>query len=154
MSDPVEPNRVPPGGALSAKMSTLARRDTKPELEVRRALHRRGLRFRVQLKVPGNRRRAIDIAFTRARLAVYVDGCFWHGCPEHHVLPRTNSEWWQWKVDRNRQRDIATDAELTATGWQVLRFWEHTDPEDAADRISTAYEARLRIAASAASGPR
>jgi len=84
-----EPARVRPDGALSAKMSGLARRDTKPEMELRRVLHRRGLRFRVQLKVPGNRRRTIDIAFTRARLAVYVDGCFWHGCPDHHHLPRT-----------------------------------------------------------------
>lgn len=149
-----EPARVSPGGALSAKMSTLARRDTKPEVDLRRALHRRGLRFRVQLKVPGNGRRTIDIAFTRARLAVYVDGCFWHGCPEHHVLPRANSEWWQWKIDLNRRRDVSTDSELTAAGWAVLRFWEHTDPDEAADSVARVYASRLRDVASTSSGPR
>lgn len=138
-----EPSREPPSAALSSKMSTLPRRDTKPEVELRRALHRRGLRFRVQLKVPGNRRRSIDIAFTRARLAVYVDGCFWHGCPDHHTLPRANSEWWQWKIARNHQRDASTDAELRAAGWEVLRFWEHVDPEEAADAVVAAYRSRL-----------
>jgi len=149
-----EPDRVRPGKALSAKMSTLARRDTKPELELRRALHRKGLRFRVQLRVPGNRRRTIDIAFTRARLAVYVDGCFWHGCPDHHILPRTNAQWWQWKVELNRKRDSSTDAELAAAGWKVLRFWEHADSEDAADHIMRVYRARLMELASISSGPR
>lgn len=154
MSSDKEPGRVPPGAVLSAKMSTLARRDTKPEIELRRALHRRGLRFRVQLKVPGNRRRTIDIAFTRVRLAVYVDGCFWHGCPAHHKLPRTNSEWWQWKVELNQRRDTSTSAALEAAGWQVLRIWEHTDPDEAADAVALAYRLRLREAANVSSGPR
>lgn len=149
-----EPQRVSPGGALSVKMSQLARRDTKPEVALRRALHSRGLRFRVQMKVPGNRRRVIDIAFTRARLAVYVDGCFWHGCPEHHVLPRTNSEWWQWKVDLNKRRDASTNEELQAAGWQVLRFWEHTHPEVAAEVTSRAYRSRLLELSKTSSGPR
>lgn len=83
-------------------MATLARRDTAPELALRRELHRRGLRFRVQMKVPGSNRRTIDLAFTRAKLAVYVDGCFWHGCPDHYNAPRANSEWWRWKVERNQ----------------------------------------------------
>lgn len=135
-------------------MSTLARRDTKPELALRRALHRRGLRFRVQLKIPTNRRRTIDVAFTRARLAVYVDGCFWHGCPDHHVLPRTNAEWWQWKVDLVRRRDESTDVELAVSGWQVLRFWEHMDPDEAAAIVEGAYRARLREDSSSSSGPR
>lgn len=148
-----EPHRVRPDKTLSRKMSTLARRDTKPELALRRALHRRGLRFRVQLKVPGNPRRTIDVAFTRVRLAVYVDGCFWHGCPDHHVLPRTNTQWWQWKVELNRKRDGSTDAELTAAGWTVVRFWEHIDPEKAADRIEDVYRARSLKAASTSSGP-
>lgn len=149
-----EPARVSPGGALSAKMSTLARRDTKPEIELRRALHRRGLRFRVQLKVPGNRRRTIDIAFTRARLAVYVDGCFWHGCPDHHHLPRSNSEWWKWKVELNRRRDEDTDASLAASGWRVLRIWEHIDPEVAAELVVIAYVDATSGRASKESGPR
>ena len=143
MSGTKEPSRVRPGSALSARMSTLARRDTKPEMKLRRALHRRGLRFRVQLKVPGNRRRSIDIAFTRARLAVFVDGCFWHGCPDHHVPPKANAEWWRWKVDLNRARDRDTDAKLGAAGWQVLRIWEHVDPEEAADLVAATYRSRL-----------
>ncbi|TIC84576.1 very short patch repair endonuclease [Nocardioides sp. GY 10127] len=127
-----EPDRVSPGGALSRKMSTLARRDTAPELALRRALHARGLRYRVQMKVPGNRRRSIDVALTRVRLAVYVDGCFWHGCPEHGSTPRANSDWWRWKIERNRARDADTTASLEAAGWTVLRFWEHEDPSLAA----------------------
>jgi DNA mismatch endonuclease (patch repair protein) len=116
-------------------MSTLARRDTRPELLLRSELHQRGLRYRVQVKVPGNRRRTIDIAFTRARLAVYVDGCFWHGCPQHHVRPRANSEWWEWKIARNQARDQDTDRELGEAGWEVLRIWEHEEPVAAADQV-------------------
>lgn len=140
---PPEPPRVSPGGSVSEKMSTLARRDTKPEIELRRALHRRGLRFRVQVKVPGNRRRTIDIAFTRARLAVFVDGCFWHGCPEHGTRPRANSEWWAWKIERNQRRDRDTDAHLRDAGWQVLRFWEHDSPAPAAEVVEAAYRSSL-----------
>src|SRR5215207_9136772 len=97
-----EPSRIPPGRSLSPKMSTLARSDTAPEIALRSALHAAGLRFRVQLPMPGNRRRKIDIAFTRAKIAVFVDGCFWHGCPEHGTRPVTNREWWDWKLARNR----------------------------------------------------
>jgi DNA mismatch endonuclease (patch repair protein) len=138
-----EPNRISPGGLLSAKMSRLARRDTAPEIALRQELHRRGLRFRVQVKVPGNNRRTIDIAFTRARLAVYVDGCFWHGCPEHHVRPRANSEWWGWKIERNQARDADTNRELADAGWNVVRIWEHVSATAAADRVEDAYRARL-----------
>lgn len=120
-------------------MSRLARRDTAPELALRRELHHRGLRYRVQVKVPGNNRRTIDIAFTRVRLAVYLDGCFWHGCPEHHVQPRANSDWWLWKIDRNTARDRDTDARLREAGWTVLRFWEHESPIQAADAVQDAY---------------
>lgn len=94
-----------------------------------------GLRYRVQFAVPGNRRRSIDIAFTRVRLAVFVDGCFWHACPDHGTSPRTNSDWWQWKLERNVARDRDTDRLLTAAGWTVLRIWEHEDPRAAATRV-------------------
>ncbi len=124
-------------------MSRLARRDTAPEVGLRRALHRRGLRFRLQVKVPGNNRRTIDIAFTRARLAVYVDGCFWHGCVEHGTTPGTNSEWWSWKLARTRERDRDTDRELKEAGWEVVRVWEHEDPEVAAQLIAQTYASRL-----------
>jgi DNA mismatch endonuclease (patch repair protein) len=123
-------------------MSRLARRDTAPELALRRELHRRGMRFRVQTKVPDNNRRTIDIAFTRVRLAVYVDGCFWHGCPEHHVRPRANSDWWRWKIERNQARDADTDRQLSASGWKVLRIWEHVLITEAADEVEEAYRAR------------
>jgi DNA mismatch endonuclease (patch repair protein) len=138
-----EPGRVRPGAALSAKMSTLARRDTAPELALRRELHRRGLRYRLQVKVPGNNRRTIDIAFTRVKLAVYVDGCFWHGCPEHHVRPKANSDWWRWKVERNQARDKDTERELGAAHWTVIRIWEHEDPVHAAERVRAEWS-RLR----------
>jgi DNA mismatch endonuclease, patch repair protein len=124
-------------------MSRLARRHTKPEVALRRELHRRGLRFRVQLPVPGNRRRTIDIAFTRAKLAVFVDGCFWHGCPEHGVKPSTNSEWWRWKLARNQERDAETARLLEEAGWTVLRLWEHEDVGAAAAEV----EKRWRSAA-------
>jgi DNA mismatch endonuclease (patch repair protein) len=124
-----EPARAAPGPALSSKMSRLARKHTKPELEVRRALHAAGLRYRVQYPVPGNRRRTIDVAFTRAKLAVFIDGCFWHSCPGHGMTPTANSEWWQWKLQRNRARDRDTDQVLHQAGWTVLRFWEHESPD-------------------------
>lgn len=123
-------------------MATLARRDTAPELALRRELHRRGLRYRLQAKVPGNNRRTIDIAFTRARLAVYVDGCFWHGCQTHGTQPRTNSAWWQWKIDRNRARDSDTDRALAEAGWAVIRVWEHEDVVLSAQRIEAAWRLR------------
>lgn len=138
-----EPERGAPPAALSAKMSSLPRHGTKPEVLLRQALHRRGLRFRVQLKVPGNRRRTIDIAFTRARLAVYMDGCFWHGCPAHHVRPKANSDWWQWKIERNQARDRDTDRQLKEAGWDVLRIWEHEDPSEAAHLVEQVYRSLL-----------
>jgi DNA mismatch endonuclease (patch repair protein) len=131
-----EPDRVSPGGALSAKMSGLARQDTAPELGLRRALHALGLRYRLQVRVPGNNRRRIDIAFTRARVAVFVDGCYWHGCPDHGTRPKANREWWDWKIARNKARDADTNLLLTSQGWMVVRVWEHDDPSTAADRIS------------------
>ncbi|MBY9075947.1 very short patch repair endonuclease [Nocardioides sp. WL0053] len=124
-------------------MSRLARRHTKPEVALRRELHRRGLRFRVQLPVPGNRRRTIDIAFTRVKLAVFVDGCFWHGCPEHGVKPSTNPEWWRWKLARNQERDADTTRLLEEAGWTVLRLWEHEDVLASASTV----ELRWRAAA-------
>lgn len=98
-----------------------------PELAVRRLLHAAGLRYRVDYSPLGGRRRA-DIVFTRARLAVYIDGCFWHSCPIHGTTPRSNSNYWLPKLARNIERDEESTKELVAAGWQVLRFWEHEDP--------------------------
>lgn len=116
-------------------MSTARRRDTAPETALRRELHARGLRYRVAYPIPGQRRRTIDAAFTRARLAVFVDGCFWHGCPEHGNRPRANSAWWEAKLATNMERDRDTDRLLSELGWTVLRFWEHEDPLRAAEMI-------------------
>lgn len=100
-------------------------RDTKPELAVRRAVHAVGLRYRVDYRpIPTLNRRA-DLVFTRAKVAVFVDGCFWHGCPEHHTLARTNERFWAEKVRRNRERDAETNDVLAADGWVVIRAWEH-----------------------------
>lgn len=96
-----------------------------PELRLRSDLHARGWRFRVQYPVPGRPRRSIDVAFTRRRIAVLVDGCFWHGCPEHGSRPATNSTYWHEKVQRNQARDRDTDASLIGAGWRVVRIWEH-----------------------------
>lgn len=116
-------------------MSVLRRRDNGPELAVRRLLHAAGLRYRVAWPIPGQRRRTIDIAFTRARVAVYIDGCFWHGCPEHFVMPRSNRGWWTDKIEMNRARDRSATEQLTDLGWTVLRFWEHEAPESVAAAV-------------------
>lgn len=128
---------------VAARMSRQARRDTAPEVALRRELHRRGLRFRVEYPIPGMPRRRADIAFTRAKIAVFVDGCFWHGCPDHKGKPAANAAWWAAKLAGNVARDHETDAHLRALGWTVLRFWEHTDIDSAADAVVAEWVARL-----------
>ncbi|WP_329011451.1 very short patch repair endonuclease [Streptomyces sp. NBC_01601] len=124
-------------------MSRQARKDTKPELAVRRLLHAAGLRYRLEYPVPGMARRRIDVAFTRAKVAVLIDGCFWHGCPEHATRPKANAEWWRQKLDRNIARDLETTEHLNAQGWVVLRFWEHETPEEVAVQVRATVERRL-----------
>lgn len=116
-------------------MSRQRSRDTAPEVALRKLLHARGLRFRVALPIPGLPRQSIDIAFTRVRVAVFVDGCFWHVCPDHRTNPAANSEWWATKLAKNQDRDIATNAHLSSLGWTVVRVWEHESPSAAVDRI-------------------
>jgi DNA mismatch endonuclease (patch repair protein) len=125
---------------LSKRMSGAARRDTAPELALRRELHRRGRRYRVVVRVPGRNRRTIDIAFTRAKLAVFIDGCFWHGCPVHGTTPTHNSGWWTTKLAANYGRDRDTDEHLAREGWAVLRIWEHVPAVEAADQVEAALE--------------
>lgn len=93
-------------------------------------LYARGFRYRVCFRIPGQRRRTIDIAFVRARLAIFIDGCFWHGCPDHQHMPKANASWWAKKMAMNRARDAAATAQLHGLGWTVLRFWEHEAPDD------------------------
>jgi DNA mismatch endonuclease (patch repair protein) len=118
-------------------MKRTRRRDTGPELATRSALHRLGLRFRVDRPVlPGSRRRA-DIVFSRAKVAVFIDGCFWHSCPEHGTMPKANRKFWEEKLTANRSRDRSTDEQLERAGWKVMRFWEHVDPESAAELVAS-----------------
>jgi DNA mismatch endonuclease (patch repair protein) len=117
------------------RMKSTRRRDTPGELALRSILHSMGFRYRIDLTIPGTRRRP-DILFKKARLAVYVDGCFWHGCPVHGSWPKLNGAWWREKIEANKARDRDTILELTAAGWKVLRFWEHTSPALAARRVA------------------
>ncbi|MYT55795.1 DNA mismatch endonuclease Vsr [Streptomyces sp. SID7834] len=130
----------PPSPDVSARMRRQARRDTAPEVAVRRILHASGYRYRVNERVPHLPRRTIDIAFTKAKVAVFLDGCFWHGCPAHATQPKSNAEWWRHKLDRNMARDAETTAHLETDGWTVLRFWEHEPPADVAERVAAAVD--------------
>lgn len=131
----------PVATSVFARMGRQRRRDTAPETALRRALHSRGFRFQVDHPVAGLPRRRADIVFTRVRLAVFVDGCFWHACPEHGTTPRTRNAWWTEKLDRNVARDRDTDARLRGAGWTVLRFWEHQSAEECADIVAGTYRA-------------
>lgn len=119
-------------------MRNQRRRDTSAELAIRREVWRRGLRYRVDVApIPGLRRRA-DLVFSKRRVAVYVDGCFWHQCPIHATFPKANSDWWRAKLEANVARDRDTDRRLADLGWTVIRVWEHEQAAVAADRIEAA----------------
>lgn len=127
--------------AVRRSMQANRGRDTRPELEIRRLLHSQGLRYRVAYRAIPTLRRTIDIAFPRARVAVFIDGCFWHGCPQHYQRPSSNRHYWDPKIARNRERDAETTVAFTAAGWTVLRFWEHEvrdDPGGVVLRIKSA----------------
>jgi DNA mismatch endonuclease, patch repair protein len=135
---------IPPSSAaVSARMRRTPRRDTPAELELRSLLHGRGWRFFVdRAPLASNRRKRADIVFPRYRVAVFLDGCFWHGCPIHGTAPKANAAWWRAKLDANQRRDTATNAELETAGWAVVRVWEHEDPIAAADRVERALRRR------------
>jgi DNA mismatch endonuclease (patch repair protein) len=116
-------------------MQVTPRRDTPSELALRSELHRRGLRFRVDVAVLRGSRRRADIVFPRARVAVFCDGCFWHGCPQHATWPKANAQWWKEKIEKNRERDHNTNELLGNAGWLPIRVWEHEDVGEAADRV-------------------
>jgi DNA mismatch endonuclease (patch repair protein) len=129
----------PTSEAVTTLMRANRRADTKPEQALRSELHRRGLRFRKDRLVRvGELRVKVDIVFPRRRVAVFVDGCFWHGCPEHGHVPRANSAYWGLKLARNAARDQRTTESLRGAGWQVIRLWEHTPADDAAEIVLTA----------------
>lgn len=142
----VTTERLPDGSWASsagvrASMKGNRGRDTAPELALRSLLHRRGLRYRVSTRPLKNSRRTTDIVFPRAKVAVFVDGCFWHGCPEHHRPSSVNSAFWREKIKGNRRRDVETTAMLKAEGWTVIRAWEHDDPAATADYVEAAVRA-------------
>ncbi|MDN6873689.1 very short patch repair endonuclease [Pseudomonas citronellolis] len=133
------PQTVDPVALRSANMARIRGRNTTPEMQLRKALWREGLRYRVQLRVEGTRP---DIVFTSCRLAVFVDGCFWHGCPQHYVMPRSKMEFWSTKLATNTNRDRIQTRRLISNGWRILRFWEHeveTEPERVVAEIIAAY---------------
>jgi DNA mismatch endonuclease (patch repair protein) len=138
--------------ATRHRMLAVRQRDTGPELALRKAVHRLGLRYFVDsAPMPSLRRRA-DLVFPRIRLAVFVDGCFWHGCEQHRVPPVANASWWQLKIARTRSRDKDTSAQLQAAGWTVIRVWEHDDAEEAALLVHAAVT-RLRASPHDSRGP-
>ena len=122
--------------AVRAAMQGNRSKNTRPEIALRRELHGLGLRYRINTTpIPGVRRTA-DVVFTRRKVAVFVDGCFWHGCPEHYRPPTTNDGYWRGKLERNTSRDDRVNALLAEAGWEVVRIWEHESPTDAAARIA------------------
>jgi len=120
----------------SRRMAKIRQKSTGAEVAVRRELYRSALRYRVDLEVLKKPRRVADIAFPGRRIAVFVDGCFWHGCPEHATWPKQNAEFWRQKIEANRLRDADTNSRLFDSGWTVLRFWEHQTPIDVAATIA------------------
>jgi DNA mismatch endonuclease (patch repair protein) len=123
--------------AVRARMRRQATRNTSVELAVRRALYARGLRYRVHQRPLTGLPRVADVVFSKVRVAVFVDGCFWHACPEHATWPRSNAEWWRNKLERTRSRDAETDDLLSEAGWIPVRIWEHEEPVQAATRLAT-----------------
>ncbi|MFF2494183.1 very short patch repair endonuclease [Agromyces sp. NPDC058064] len=113
-------------------------RDTGPELAIRRLLHSRGRRYRVNFKPIQGLRRSADVVFTKQRVVVFIDGCFWHGCPVHYVAPKVNAAFWSAKIDANRARDADTTDRFLAEGWCVVRIWEHEAPDIAVALIECA----------------
>lgn len=128
----------PSSPGVSLRMSRQARRDTAPEVAVRKLLHASGYRYRLNVRVPDMPRRTVDIVFSKAKVAVFLDGCFWHGCPLHATSPKSNAEWWREKLDKNMARDTETTEHMRNLGWTVLRFWEHETPAEIADRVAAA----------------
>ncbi|MBO1031164.1 very short patch repair endonuclease [Tessaracoccus sp. SD287] len=116
-------------------MSSTRGRDTTPELAVRRLLHARGHRYRVNYRPLDDKRRSVDIVFTRLKLAVMIDGCFWHGCPDHYRPASNRAAFWAAKIAGNRARDVDTDRRLREAGWVVVRYWEHDDPDSVVEGI-------------------
>ncbi|GIX33147.1 MAG: very short patch repair endonuclease [Lysobacterales bacterium] len=129
------PSVSPSSPEASRRMARVRQRGTDVEIELRRALHALGLRYRLQVPLSRKPRRVADIVFIGARVAVFVDGCFWHGCPLHATWPKENAGFWRAKIEANRARDADTTRRLRELGWEVIRVWSHEDPTEVARRI-------------------
>ena len=130
--------RVPPPSSEAAlrRMQAAKPKDTAPEKALRSILHKKGLRYRIDVKPIKELNRRADIVFRRAKVAIFVDGCFWHGCPIHGTQAKENAEFWRLKIERNQERDADTNRKLENAGWKVIRVWEHEDPEKASEKIN------------------
>jgi DNA mismatch endonuclease (patch repair protein) len=128
--------------ASRAVMKANRRRDTKPELAVRRIVHAAGLRYRVDVRPLPQLNRRADLVFTRAKVAVFLDGCYWHGCPDHGTSARTNAHYWASKIARNQERDAETDRLLASHDWTIIRAWEHEDPGVVSEWVVSAVKAK------------
>jgi DNA mismatch endonuclease (patch repair protein) len=140
--------------AVRSVMLANPKRDTLPERRLRSALHRRGLRFRVTSRVEPDIKVVVDIVFAGSQVAVFVDGCYWHGCPAHGTTPRTNPEYWIPKIERTRRRDELNDQLLREAGWEPIHIWEHQPVEAAAERVAAAVQIRSSLNRLGRSGSR
>lgn len=129
------PKPSPSSEAARARMRAAKPRDTAPEIALRSALRRKGLCFQIDERPLQSLNRRADIVFRSAKVAVFVDGCFWHGCPIHGTRAKANAEYWNWKIKQNQERDLDTNRRLEAAGWVVIRVWEHEAPEEASQKI-------------------
>ncbi len=139
---------APSSPEVSRRMQRVRQKNTSAESALRSGLHALGLRYRIQVPLLTKPRRVSDIMFAGPRVAVFVDGCFWHGCPEHATWPKQNAEFWRTKIVANQARDRDTDIRLRADGWEVVRIWAHEAPKEAALRIAEivlARKAKLRL---------
>lgn len=130
--------------AVRTSMRGNRSRDTKPEMAIRRALHRMGYRYRVAARPLKEVRRSADLVFRKAKVAVFIDGCFWHGCPDHFRVPATNTEYWSAKIERNQRRDEAVNQLLADAGWAAVRAWEHEEVAVVVARIEKALGQLMR----------
>ena len=132
---------APLNNRVSAQMKKMPTRDLKPEVLIRQQLHRLGLRYRIHRKDLLGKP---DITFRPSKVAVFVDGCFWHNCPEHGTILKNNRAWWLEKFQRNQERDKRKDEQLKEMGWLPIHVWEHEDPDTAARNIKELVKKRLR----------
>ncbi|UVF22803.1 very short patch repair endonuclease (plasmid) [Microvirga terrae] len=141
------PRVSPSSPDASRRMARVRQKGTRAEIDLRRALHAKGLRYRLQVPLLTKPRRVVDVVFPTARVAVFVDGCFWHGCPEHGSWPKSNADFWRDKIETNRMRDADTDRRLEAQGWRVVRVWTHEDAREAAERIAQIVNEQKKVGA-------